>query len=102
MKEVCFLIFSSERQEPGASGKKEDRRVSEGARHFIYVRVARLFPSLPPARARRRWADAAKKTKAQQPLYTAPPPPGMKTHNEAEWKAWHYGVNAIQKEAFVQ
>ncbi|CAN0378643.1 unnamed protein product [Pylaiella littoralis] len=49
-----------------------------------------------------RWADAAKKTKAQQPLYTAKPPPGMKTHNEAEWKAWHYGVNAIQKEAFVQ
>eukprot|EP00903_Cladosiphon_okamuranus_P019873 g18266.t1 len=49
-----------------------------------------------------RWADAAKKTKAQQPLYTAPPPPGMKTHNEAEWKAWHYGVNAVKKEAFVQ
>eukprot|EP00752_Nemacystus_decipiens_P018174 g16304.t2 len=49
-----------------------------------------------------RWADAAKKTRAQQPLYTAPPPPGMKTHDEAEWKAWHYGVNATQKEAFTQ
>ncbi|CAM9552405.1 unnamed protein product [Scytosiphon promiscuus] len=49
-----------------------------------------------------RWADAAKKARAQQPLYTAKPPPGMKTHNEAEWKAWHYGVDAIQKEAFVQ
>ncbi|CAN0302584.1 unnamed protein product [Laminaria digitata] len=49
-----------------------------------------------------RWADAAKKTRAEKPLYTAKPPPGMKTHNEAEWKAWHYGVGAIEKEAFVQ
>ncbi|CAN0069988.1 unnamed protein product [Ectocarpus sp. 6 AP-2014] len=51
---------------------------------------------------RRVWADAAKKTKAQQPLYTAKPPPGMKIHNEGEWKAWHYGVDAVQKDAFVQ
>ncbi|CAM9197658.1 unnamed protein product [Ascophyllum nodosum] len=49
-----------------------------------------------------RWKEAAKKMRGQKPLYTSPPPPGKRFHDEAEWKKWHYGVDAIQKESFVQ
>mmetsp|Transcript_31823 Transcript_31823/g.39895 ORF Transcript_31823/g.39895 Transcript_31823/m.39895 type:complete len:199 (+) Transcript_31823:199-795(+) len=32
------------------------------------------------------------------PLYTAPPPPGMNSHNFDEWNAWHHGDNAVQQD----
>lgn len=49
-----------------------------------------------------RWKDAARKAKAERPLYTAKPPPGFKPLDEDLWKAWHYGVNATADDPITQ
>lgn len=43
-----------------------------------------------------RWKEAAKKTRAERPLYTREAPPGFTPVNEEVWKAWHYGVHTVE------
>jgi len=72
----------------GSHGHNHGKYVKQSATSRNVRRPSSDHSSLPPSlvcSVSRRWAEAAKKTRAQRPLYTAKPPPGMKTHDEAEF-----------------